>query len=132
MRKKQIKTEEEEEEREVASQFLYVPFSSSIIVLDVLCVISKAFFNQSSFLVVAMLPIITPTMNPNPYPTKSIFHPNSKRNPGESRVRLKTAGEESKSQHFFGNGYPHKPKFPSKEIVSNVLNCFPSSIELVR
>ena len=77
MGKKQIKTEEEEE-GEVASQFLYVPFSSSIIVLDVLCVISKAFFNQSSFLVVAMLPIITPTMNPNPYPTKSIFHPNSK------------------------------------------------------
>ena len=89
MRKKQIKTEEEEEEEEeeegeVASQFLYVPFSSSIIVLVVLCVISKAFINQSSFLVVAMLPIITPTMNPNPYPTKSIFHPNSKRNPGES------------------------------------------------
>ena len=82
-----------------------------------------------------MFPIIIPMISPNPYPTKTIFQPNSKRDPTHSWLCSEIeggGGEESETQHFFDNGFPHKPKFPSNELIPNVLNCFPWGIEPVR
>ena len=99
------------------------------------CLIPKVFINHSCFLVATMLSIITPTISPNPYPIKTIFQPSSKKYSVESLFFSKTVGkggEESEFQHFFDNGFPHKPKFPSNELFSNVSNCFPYGIKPVR
>ena len=67
--------------------------------------------------------------NQNYFPTKFEERPcripTLIRNEGE-------VGEESETQHFFDNGFPHKPRFPTNELFSNVSNCFPCGIELVR
>ena len=39
--------------------------------------------------------------------------------------------EGSRFSHFFNNGLPHNPEFPSNELVSNVSNCLPYGIGLV-
>ena len=115
----------------VSSQFL----CSLLLYLRLHCFIPKVFMNQSCFLVTTILPIITPMISPNPYPTRTIFQPKSKRNPVESWLCSEIegeGGEELKFQHFFDNGFPHKPKFPWNEPFSNVSNCFPCGIEPVR
>ena len=73
-------------------------------------------------------------INPKPYPTKTIFQPNSEGDTAESWICLEVEGtgsEESETQHFFDNGLPHKPKFPINDLFSNVSNCFPCGIEPV-
>ena len=108
---------------------------SLLMFLRIRCLIPKVFINQSYFFETTMLPIIIPTISPNPYPTKTIFQPNSKRDPTESRLWLEIegeVGEESETQHIFDHGFPHKPRFLTNELFSNVWNCFPCGIELVR
>ena len=96
---------------------------------------SNGFINKWRFIVGTVSPCITPTISPNPFPTKTIFQPISKKDLIESWLCLEIKGEdgeESDTQHFFDNGFSHKPKFPPKELFSNVSNCFPCGIEPVR
>jgi hypothetical protein len=64
--------------------------------------------------------IINPITNPQAYPITTTFQLNP--SPNDDSLLGSKVGV-SLFLHFFENGGPHNPKFPSKEEFSNVPNC---------
>jgi hypothetical protein len=113
---------------------LYILFSLCVPSYIHIGLILKVFINQSCFLAITICPMITPIANPNSYPIKTIFQPNSN---GDAEFQFSSKierleGGSLEFLHFLFNGLPHKLGFPSKELFLNVSSCLPCGIGPMR
>jgi hypothetical protein len=63
--------------------------------------------------------MMTPNINPHPYPIATAFHPNPSPNNVESSTSIKFDGRNGGASpllHSFGVGNPYKPRFSSNEL----------------